>query len=82
MEAEAAPFVEHMQLVLQADFFPKEAPFLAYTGMHGDSVQLTVVTNGKDAVYETTADNIGTVSASMATFLALQKVCVCVCMGR
>jgi len=73
MEAEAKPFIEHMQLELQKDFFPKEVPFLAYSGMHGDSTKVTCITNGKDSVYDTQADNIGTVSASMATFLALQK---------
>lgn len=73
MEAEATPFVEHLELTLQEDFFPPEAPFLAYSGMHRE-VTVTVVTNGKDSVYDTTACNVGTMSASMATFLALQKV--------
>ena len=73
MEAEATPFVEHLELTLQEVFFPPQVPFLAYTGTHG-AVTVTVVTNGKDVVYDTTADNVGTMSASMATFLALQAV--------
>ena len=73
MEAEATPFVEHLELTLQEDFFPPQAPFRAYTGTHGE-VTVTVVTNGKDVVYDTIADNVGTMSASMATFLALQAV--------
>lgn len=73
MEAEAKPFIEHMGLSLNPDFFPPQVPFLAYEGMHGEETKLTVITNGKDNVYNTQADNIGTVSASMATFLALQK---------
>jgi 5'-methylthioadenosine nucleosidase len=73
MEAEAKPFIEHMGLALNPDFFPKQVPFLAYEGMHGANTKVTCITNGKDNVYNTQADNIGTVSASMATFLALQK---------
>ena len=72
MEAEATPFVEHLALTLDEDFFPHEAPFCAYSGTHGET-RVTVVTNGKDSVYETESCNVGTISASMATFLALQK---------
>ena len=73
MEAEALPFVEHLDLKQRDDLFPAETAFLAYTGQHGDA-EVTVITGGKDSVYGTTADNIGTVSASLKTFLALQKV--------
>jgi len=73
MEAEAKPFIEHMQLTLQDDFFPPQVPFLAYSGMHGDDTKVTCITNGKDNVYDTQADNVGTITAAMATFLALQK---------
>ena len=73
MEAEAMPFVNSLQLQKQDNFFPPQTPFDAFTGTHGDC-QLTVVTNGKDDVYETGVDNCGTVPAAMVTFLALQKL--------
>lgn len=73
MDAEAAPFVKHLDLTLQVDFFPPPAPFRAYTGTH-DDVIVTLITNGKDAIYDSEADNVGTISASMATYLALQIV--------
>jgi 5'-methylthioadenosine nucleosidase len=71
MEAEAAPFIEHLGLQRKQDFFPSAVSFVAYTGMH-NNVEVTVVTNGKDSVYGTESCNVGTVSAAMATFLALQ----------
>ncbi|GAX15348.1 5'-methylthioadenosine nucleosidase [Fistulifera solaris] len=73
MEAEAAPFIQHLQLKLVADFFPSNTPFQAYQGPHGDCT-VTVITNGKDTVHETGVDNVGTVPAALATFLALQKL--------
>jgi hypothetical protein len=56
MEAEAAPFIEHLGLTLDEMFFPSEAPFLAYTGNHRHA-KVTVITNGKDSVYGTGLDN-------------------------
>jgi len=73
MEAEAKPFIEHLGLSSSNDFFPSEAPFLAFQGKH-NSCQITVVTNGKDTVHGTEVDNVGTVPAALATFLALQKL--------
>lgn len=73
MEAEAAPFIEHLSLEKNEDFFPANTPFHAFTGIHG-TCNVTVVTNGKDSVYKTGVDNCGTVPAAMASFLALQKV--------
>eukprot|EP00567_Pseudictyota_dubia_P002191 CAMPEP_0197468304 /NCGR_PEP_ID=MMETSP1175-20131217/66015_1 /TAXON_ID=1003142 /ORGANISM="Triceratium dubium, Strain CCMP147" /LENGTH=325 /DNA_ID=CAMNT_0043004401 /DNA_START=20 /DNA_END=997 /DNA_ORIENTATION=- len=73
MEAEASPFVKHLGLTADDDFFPPEVPFRAFRGSHGEC-QLTVVTSGKDGVYGTGADNVGTVSAGLMTFLALQKL--------
>lgn len=73
MEAEASPFIKHLGLQLADDFFPKEAPFLAYSGSH-KGVSITVVTNGKDSAYGTGVDNVGTLAAGTATFLALQKL--------
>ena len=71
MDAEARPFVEHLQLQPIEGFFPSQTPFLAFSGMHS-GVQVTVITFGKDKVYGTGVDNAGTVPASLATFLALQ----------
>ena len=71
MEAEAAPFIEHFQLKSVDGFYPPEAPFLAYSGPVQNK-KITVITNGKDSVYGTGVDNVGTVPAAMATFLALQ----------
>ena len=73
MEAEAAPFIDHLKLESEEGFFPSTTPFHAFSGSHG-TCRVTVVTNGKDQVYETGVDNVGTVAASMATFLALEKL--------
>lgn len=73
MEQEAQPFVEHMELQPVPGFFPSHTPFLCYEGQHGDC-KVTVITFGKDTVYGTGVDNIGTVPSSIATYLALQKV--------
>lgn len=76
MEAEATPFVEHLKLVKDEDFFPSHVPFHAWSGPFNETstAKVTVVTNGKDHVYETGVDNCGTVPAAMATFLAIQKL--------
>jgi len=73
MEAEASPFVSHLSLEKDDSFFPAKLPFKAFVGTH-ESCQLTVVTNGKDAVYGTGVDNVGTVPAALASYLALQKL--------
>ena len=73
MEAEAAPFIQHLNLQKHDNFFPSNTPFHAFSGTHGNC-NVTVVTNGKDHVYKTGVDNCGTVPAAMATFLALQKL--------
>lgn len=76
MEAEAAPFIEHFGLTPKDDVFPSSVPFLAYSGTFckGGTAKVTVITNGKDDVYKTGVDNVGTISAAMATFLALQSL--------
>eukprot|EP00956_Cyclotella_meneghiniana_P033457 scaffold96383_cov68-Cyclotella_meneghiniana.AAC.7 len=71
MEAEASPFVSHLGLQPDPSFFPPQTPFKAFSGKH-NSCELTVVTNGKCAVHD--VDNVGTVPAALATFLALQKM--------
>ena len=73
MEAEATPFVNHLNLQPDKSFFPAETPFHAFRGKHREC-QLTVITNGKDEVHGTGVDNVGTVPAAVATFLSLQKM--------
>jgi len=73
MEAEATPFVEHLDLKAVDDFFPSHTPFLAFSGSLSDT-KVTVITMGKDSVYGTGVDNVGTVPASLATFLAVEKM--------
>jgi len=73
MEAEASPFVNHLDLQPDTAFFPTETPFQAFRGKR-NSCGLTVITNGKDTVTKTGVDNVGTVPASLATFLSLQKL--------
>ncbi|VEU45069.1 unnamed protein product [Pseudo-nitzschia multistriata] len=73
MEAEATPFVEHLELTQVEDFFPSHTPFLAFSGTHSET-KVTVITMGKDNVYDTGVDNVGTVPASLATFLAVEKM--------
>jgi 5'-methylthioadenosine nucleosidase len=73
MEQEAKPFVEHLGLSQVEGFFPGHTPFLAFEGKSGDC-QVTVITFGKDQIYGTGVDNVGTVSSSLATYLALSKI--------
>lgn len=73
MKAEASPFVKHLSLEPDTSFFPPETPFHAFRGKH-NGCDLTVITNGKDEAHGTGVDNVGTIAASLATFLALQKL--------
>lgn len=73
MEAEAAPFIEHLKLENDPSFFNSKSPFQAYTGTH-ENCKLTVVTNGKDHVHDTQVDNVGTVPAALVTYLTLDKL--------
>jgi len=73
MEAEATPFVTHLSLEVDETFFPKTVPFQAFRGRY-EECDITVVTNGKDNVYGTNVDNVGTVPAALATYLALNKL--------
>mmetsp|Transcript_19932 Transcript_19932/g.29564 ORF Transcript_19932/g.29564 Transcript_19932/m.29564 type:complete len:242 (-) Transcript_19932:35-760(-) len=76
MEAEAGPFVKHLDLApLDSSFWGDDVtlPFVSFQGDYQDC-KVTVVTSGKDAIYETGVDNIGTVSAAMMTFLALRAL--------
>ena len=112
MDAEAKPFVEHLELEVLHDFFPPTTPFKAYGGTHTtlhnnnntpttktteDGVvaavettttttttitstefeiitNVTVIVNGVDTIYGTGVDSVGTVPASLSTYLALQKL--------
>lgn len=73
MEAEAQPFIDHLSLKVDPTFFSSKSPFLAYQGTH-ESCNLTVITNGKDNVHGTGVDNVGTIPAALATYLALDKL--------
>mmetsp|Transcript_21601 Transcript_21601/g.27935 ORF Transcript_21601/g.27935 Transcript_21601/m.27935 type:complete len:263 (+) Transcript_21601:94-882(+) len=73
MEAEAMPFVEHLGLKKDEELFESHLPFLAYSGNYKDA-KVTVITNGKDSVYSTGVDNVGTVPAALATYLAMHKL--------
>jgi 5'-methylthioadenosine nucleosidase len=73
MEAEAMPLIEHLKLEKDPEYFPPQTPFHAWNGTYNDEHFVTVVTNGKDTVYSTDVDNCGTVPASLASFLALQR---------
>ena len=52
MEQEASPFITHLGLKEDTDFFPSEMPFKAFRGEH-KTCDITVVTNGQDTVYGT-----------------------------
>lgn len=74
MEAEAKPFVEHLGLQKDDEFFDSHLPFLAFVGTYKETTKITVITNGKDIVYNTGVDNVGTVPAALATYVALLKL--------
>eukprot|EP00559_Dactyliosolen_fragilissimus_P006601 CAMPEP_0184862918 /NCGR_PEP_ID=MMETSP0580-20130426/8149_1 /TAXON_ID=1118495 /ORGANISM="Dactyliosolen fragilissimus" /LENGTH=236 /DNA_ID=CAMNT_0027360937 /DNA_START=144 /DNA_END=854 /DNA_ORIENTATION=+ len=73
MKAEAEPFINHLKLSCDETFFPKKSPFEAFRGQY-ENCDVTVVTNGKDNVYGTGVDNVGTVPAALATYLTLDKL--------
>lgn len=75
MEAEAKPFIEHLKLAEDTTFFNTKTklPFLAFRGTY-EQCTLTVITNGKDHIHDTQVDNVGTVPAALATYLALEQL--------
>lgn len=73
MEAESTPFIEHYEMKQIEDFFPPTTPFVAFSGIVHNT-KITVITMGKDTAYGTGVDNVGTVPASLATFLAVEKM--------
>lgn len=75
MEAEAQPFIDHLQLENKtSDVFPSNVPFHAFMGTYNETHNVTVITSGKDAVYGTGVDNCGTVPAALCVYLALQQL--------
>lgn len=73
MEAEAKPFIDHLNLIEDKKFFSSKSPFQAFRGEY-ENCMLTVITNGKDHIHDTKVDNVGTVPAALATYLALEKL--------
>uniref|UniRef100_A0A7S0WR43 Nucleoside phosphorylase domain-containing protein n=1 Tax=Pyramimonas obovata TaxID=1411642 RepID=A0A7S0WR43_9CHLO len=72
MEAEAAPFVEHLKLTKdEPSLLNTPLPGISYSGTHG-STKVVAVCNGKDAIYG--VDSVGTVSAALTTYAAIQAV--------
>lgn len=74
MEAEASPVIEYLSLKEDKYFFPAQVPFKAYRGKSYNDCNITVVTNGKDETHGTGVDNVGTVPATLVSFLSLQKL--------
>ena len=50
MEDEAKPFIDHLGLKAETDFFPRQAPFHAFTGSYKEC-DVTIITAGKDDVH-------------------------------
>lgn len=73
MEDEASPIINKLGLQFDDSMFPPSVPFRAFRGWY-EKCQITLVTNGQDTVYGTGVDNVGTVPASLATYLILQKL--------
>jgi len=72
MEAEAAPFVQHMQLTKdEPSLLGAPLPAISYSGAHG-ATKIVVVCNGKDALHG--VDSVGTVGAALTAFAAIQAV--------
>ncbi|CAM9560642.1 unnamed protein product [Discosporangium mesarthrocarpum] len=69
MEAEANPMIKHLGLTEKTDQFPPKAPSKCFSGTYKEST-VHVVTNGKCRRFG--VDNIGTDSATLSTWLALE----------
>ena len=73
MEAEALPMVKSLDLKKDdPPAIPPPAPCVTYSGEH-TGVQVHLVVSGK--CKQTGVDNVGTVPASLATYLAIQVQC-------
>jgi len=73
MQDEALPLIDTLGLQFDESIFPRSVPFRAFRGWY-EKCQITLVTNGHDNVYGTGVDNVGTVPASLATYLILEKL--------
>jgi len=74
MDAEAAPFLQRLQLKEAPLAGPAWLPCKAYTGDYND-MRITVVTNGKWRAGQADAvDNVGTTPAALAAFAAISSL--------
>ncbi|KAK9797080.1 hypothetical protein WJX73_005059 [Symbiochloris irregularis] len=72
MEQEAAPLISGLGLSKDdPSVVPKPAPCISYTGTYS-GLEVTVVCNGRCSVHS--VDNVGTVPAAVAAYLAVQAV--------
>ncbi|CAN0073144.1 unnamed protein product [Pylaiella littoralis] len=71
MEAEAAPLIERLGLVEDADKFSAAAPSKCFGGSYKGAA-INVVTNGKCSRFG--VDQIGTVAAGLSTWLAVEAM--------
>lgn len=72
MQTEALPLVNSFQLKEDADsLFPKGTPWVRYHGTY-KGLNVNIIWPGKDAVLE--VDSVGTVSASLVTYAAIQAL--------
>ena len=70
MEAEAAPLLTRLNLSILPSISPN-APCIIYSGSYKDCT-VSIVTNGKCGKHG--VDNVGTVPASLSTFLAVHQL--------
>ncbi|UPR02211.1 nucleoside phosphorylase [Chloropicon primus] len=71
MEAEAKPFVEHLQLKKDETIFPKGFKAECYAGSL-DTTKVYLILNGKCHKYN--VDIVGTVGGAVTTFAAIQAL--------
>ncbi|XP_071691460.1 5'-methylthioadenosine/S-adenosylhomocysteine nucleosidase-like [Rutidosis leptorrhynchoides] len=72
MQTEALPLVDSFQLTEDVNsLFPKGTPWVRYHGTY-KGLNISIIWPGKDAV--TGVDSVGTVSASLVTYAAIQAL--------
>ena len=72
MEAEAKPFIDHLQLKKNEGVFHKELSAECYSGQSDQGSAIHIVLNGKCHKYG--VDIVGTVGAGVTTFAAIQAL--------